>query len=84
MAGLREHVERVVRQAAFFGSSLSFSQAVSHFRELRSVPAPIAEGFAAGVADEEVEKIEDEVRPHALMVSSHVDPQALLRNPSAD
>ncbi|WVZ71223.1 hypothetical protein U9M48_019835 [Paspalum notatum var. saurae] len=60
------------------------AEAVSHFRELRLVLAPIAEGFAAGVADEEVERIEDEVRPHALMVSSHVDPPALLQNPLAD
>ena len=48
VAGLREHVEHVVRQAAFFGSSLSFAQAVSHFRELRPVLAPIAEGIPLG------------------------------------
>lgn len=78
LAGLQGHVERVVREAAFFGSSLTLAQAVSHFGELHPVLAPIAEGFAGDIPDDEVERIEDEVRPHAEVISSRVEPQTLL------
>ncbi|WVZ50771.1 hypothetical protein U9M48_001996 [Paspalum notatum var. saurae] len=90
---LQEARAATVRQASMLAMRLDSvsaeasslrAEVVSHFRELRPVLAPIAEGFAAGVADKKVERIEDKVSPHALMVSSHVDPPALLRNPLAD
>jgi hypothetical protein len=55
-------VERVVVEGAFHGSGLALRQMVSHFDEIDIVM--IVEGFAAGHSDEELDAIEDQVRPH--------------------
>ncbi|KAJ1264825.1 hypothetical protein BS78_08G031600 [Paspalum vaginatum] len=78
LGALPGHVDRVVRQAAFFGSGMALAQAVSHFDELRPVLGPIAEGFAGGLGDEEVERVEAEVHPHAMTISSRIEPASLL------
>ncbi|KAJ1289640.1 hypothetical protein BS78_02G180200 [Paspalum vaginatum] len=84
LAALPGHVDRVVWQAAFFGSSMSLAQAVSHFDELCPVLRPIAEFFAGGLGDEEVERLEEEVQPHAMTISSRVEPASLLRRAEAE
>lgn len=57
------HVERVVTKAVFHGSSIALGRMVLHFDEVDVTV--IMEGFATGRSDEELDVIEDQVRPHA-------------------
>jgi hypothetical protein len=38
----------------------------------------ISQGFAADQTSEEIDAIEDEVRPHAQMVHNSIDPQVIM------
>jgi hypothetical protein len=51
------HVERVVAEAAFHGSSMALGHMVSHFNEIDV--AIVVEGSATSRGDEELDVIED-------------------------
>lgn len=57
---LTSHVEHVVAEGASHRSGLALGQMVSHCDEIDV--AVIAEGFAVGRSDEELDAIEDQVR----------------------
>lgn len=63
---LPSHVECVVAEVAFHGSSIALGRMVSHFDEV--VIVVITEGFVYGRSDEELDVIEDQVRPHAQLL----------------
>lgn len=60
---LPRHVEHVVLKGAYHEGGLALGQMVSHFDE--NDTGMITEGFAADWSDEELDNIEEKVRPHA-------------------
>jgi hypothetical protein len=54
-------------QGAFHRSGLALGQMVSHFDEIDEVV--IAEGFAVGQSNKELDAIEDQVRPDARLLT---------------
>lgn len=52
---------------------------VSHFDEIDAVM--IVEGFTTGWSDEELDRIEDQVRPHARSLGGSVDVRTFLIGP---
>lgn len=73
------HVERVVVEGAFHWSSMAIGQMVSNFDEIDATV--IVEGFAAGHSDEELDDIEEQVRPHAWSIASLIDTKFILIRP---
>jgi hypothetical protein len=76
LLALPGHVERVVLKGAYLGSSMVLGQMVSHFDEIDA--AVIAEGYATGRSEEELDVIEEQVRPHARSLASRIDVKLLL------
>lgn len=76
---LPDHVERIVVEGAFHGSSMALEQMVSHFDEINA--AVIAKGFAADRSDEELDLIEEQVCPHAKLITSCIIVKTLLTRP---
>lgn len=54
---LPSHVECVVAEGAFHGSSMALGEMISHFDEIDA--AMIGEGFIADRSSEELDSIED-------------------------
>lgn len=73
---LPSHVERVLAESAFHDSGVPLGQMVSHFDEIDA--AVTDEGFTAGRSHEELDAIEDQVHPHAIVLIGRVDVNALL------
>jgi hypothetical protein len=72
-------VECIVADSTFHGSGLALGQMVSQFDEIDV--AMIVEGFAVDRNDEELDVIEDQVRPHARALAERVDVKTLLTGP---
>jgi hypothetical protein len=70
LRSLPSHVERVVAESAFHGNGLALGQMVSHIDEIEVVV--IVEGFTIGRSNE-LDAIEDKVRPHARVLVERVD-----------
>ncbi|PWZ52738.1 hypothetical protein Zm00014a_013615 [Zea mays] len=79
LRALPGHVEWVVLEGAYLRSSMALWQMVSHFDEIDV--AVIAEGYTAGWSEEELDIIEEQVRPYARSLASWVDVKLLLTNP---
>jgi hypothetical protein len=70
------HVECVVVEVEFHDSSIALRRVVSQFNKVNI--AVITKGFAFGWSDEELDVIEDQVRPHAQSLASYVDVNTLV------
>jgi hypothetical protein len=57
------HVEQVVLEGAYLGSSMALGKMVSHFDEIDT--AVIAEGYLVERSNEELDAIEEQVHPYA-------------------
>ncbi|PWZ54790.1 hypothetical protein Zm00014a_032008 [Zea mays] len=78
LQSLLGHAEHVVVVGMFHGSDLALGQMVSHFIEIDA--SVIAKGFTVG-RNEELDTIEDQVRPHARSLAERVDVKTLLSTP---
>lgn len=76
---LPDHVERSVAKGVCRGGGVALGQMVSHFDEIDT--AVIVEGYAAGQSDEELDTIENQVRPFAQSIASWIDVRSLLTDP---
>lgn len=76
---LPKHVEHVVLEGAYHGSSMFLGQMVSYFNEIDA--AVIVDGFAIGRNDEELDNIKEKVHPNALSIESWVDAKILRGAP---
>jgi hypothetical protein len=72
-------VERVVLEGMFHGSSIVLGQMVSHFVKIGTIV--ITDDFTAERSDEEIDRIKEQVRPHARLIESRVDAKVLLTDP---
>jgi hypothetical protein len=81
LLALLEHVEHVVLEGAFNMGSLALGQMVSNFDEIDV--GVIAVGFAACRSNEELDSIEEQVRPSARSLTNQADVKMLLTGPSS-
>lgn len=76
LQALPHHVERIIIEGVFHGNNMALGQMVSHFGENDAVV--IVEGSAAGRSDDELDYVEEQVRPHAQSIMRCVNTKFLL------
>lgn len=76
LQALPGHVERIFIEGMFHGNNMALGQMVSHFGEIDAVV--IVEGSAAGRSDEDLDYVEEQVRPHAQSIMRSVNTKFLL------
>lgn len=76
LQALPGHVERIFIEGMFHGNNMALGQMVSHFGEIDAVV--IVEGSAAGRSDEDLDYVEEQVRPHVQSIMRSVNTKFLL------
>jgi hypothetical protein len=76
LAEIPKHVERWISEGAYLGAFMTMAHASSLYRGLDL--EAVSQGFTADRTSEEIDAIEDEVRPHAQTVRDSIDPQVIM------